>query len=297
MNTSIEYYKNHGPYSDPGDRKALPQGGGADIAQLVRITQANMIHAHWLTRYGLNIAEERRQKEMNLRTFHERVANMVELAGCVSAGEVHAKEKRSIGTCRDFTLMLCALLRDRGVPARELCGFGTYFMPGKFEDHWICEWFNEKENRWVLTDPQIDALQKEILGIDFDTLDMPRERFVTGARAWLMCRDEKYDPSLFGIFEFKGMDFIKGNLIRHFAALNKVPLLPWDCWGLIEAGYDNMIAGDIALLDEAARLAEDPDKNFRRIRTMYADDAGLRMNGRVTSYTQCGPVQSDCTAA
>ena len=287
MNTAIAFYRTHGTYTDP-ETPLLPDDTiTSGIADTVRIVQGNMIHAHWLPRYGLDIPGERREREMNIRMFAERVRNIRDLAGGLSVKEPHPKEKRSIGTCRDFTVALTALLREKGIPARELCGFATYFTPGRYEDHWICEWWSEKENRWVLTDPQIDEFQKEVLGIDFNTLDMPRDRFVTGARAWLMCREDKYDPSLFGIFEFHGMDFIKGNLIRHIASLNKIPLLPWDCWGLINAGYDSMTETDLSFLDGLARLADDPDGNSDRIKSLYAEDSRIRMQGTVTSY--CGP--------
>ncbi|WP_456781864.1 transglutaminase domain-containing protein [Bradyrhizobium sp. USDA 3315] len=38
-------------------------------------------------------------------------------------------------TCRDFSLMLCSVLRHHGVPARIRCGFGRYFAPHPFHDH------------------------------------------------------------------------------------------------------------------------------------------------------------------
>lgn len=296
MNNTIAFYQSHGTYTDPETSLSLDDDNTSDIADLVRIVQGNMIHAHWLPRYGLDIAEERRQKEMNIRMFVKRVMNIRDLAGGFTLKEPHPKDKRSIGTCRDFTVALTALLRERGIPARELCGFATYFTPGRYEDHWICEWWNEKENRWVLTDPQIDQFQRETLGLDFDTLDMPRDRFITGARGWLMCRKENIDPSLFGIFDFHGMDFIKGNLIRHVAALNKIPLLPWDCWGLITAGYDSMKESDRSFLDELARLADDPDGNSDRIRSLYAKDSRIRMQGTVTSYCCSGALEVNTPA-
>jgi hypothetical protein len=44
--------------------------------------------------------------------------------------------KRLVGNCRDFSTMLCAMLRHQGVPARARCGFGAYFLPNHYEDHW-----------------------------------------------------------------------------------------------------------------------------------------------------------------
>lgn len=49
-------------------------------------------------------------------------------------------EKRVIGTCRQFAVRSCALLRYRGIPARVRCGFATYFQSGKGLDHWSTEY-------------------------------------------------------------------------------------------------------------------------------------------------------------
>ena len=82
-------------------------------------------------------------------------------------------ELRLVGNCRDYALLLSAFLKELGVPARARCGFGTYYVPGHFEDHWMAEFWTQAEERWVQVDPQLDELQKQVLGISFDGLDMP----------------------------------------------------------------------------------------------------------------------------
>jgi len=290
MNSTFDYYRTHGAYTGHGNEELISGETSADIGELVRIVQANMIHAHWLPRYGLAIPEVRRNREMNLRTLHDRFQNIRDLAGTFATSHPHPKEIRSIGTCRDFTLLLTTLLRDKGIPAREWCGFATYFLPDHFEDHWICEWWNKEQQRWILTDSQLDAFQSDILKTDFDPLDIPRERFLNGAQAWTLCREGKYNPDHFGIFEFHGMDFIKGNFIRHIASLNKVPLLPWDCWGLINKEYAKMSEDDLSFLDNLAQLTADTDVNFDKIHSIYSSDLRVKMDGTVTSYCSSFPV-------
>nr|WP_246715041.1 hypothetical protein [Rhizobium sp. BK196] len=34
--------------------------------------------------------------------------------------------------------MLCAFLRNKGIPARVRCGFASYFS-AEWEHHWLCE--------------------------------------------------------------------------------------------------------------------------------------------------------------
>jgi transglutaminase-like putative cysteine protease len=45
-------------------------------------------------------------------------------------------QKRLVGVCHHPMLLLVAMLRAQGVPARARSGFGSYFNPGFFEDHW-----------------------------------------------------------------------------------------------------------------------------------------------------------------
>jgi hypothetical protein len=92
------------------------------------------------------------------------------------------------------------------------------------------------------------------LQLDFDPLDVPPRRFVTGGEAWLLCRQQGIDPDLFGIFEYKGWDFVRGNLLRDLLALNKLELLPWDFWGLLS--WPPVAACPPEMLDAHDRLAE-----------------------------------------
>jgi hypothetical protein len=76
------------------------------------------------------------------------------------------------------------MLRANGVPARSRCGFGAYFNPPKFEDHWVCEYWDAERRRWALADAQLDAVWCEKISVSFEACDVPREQFLTAADAW-----------------------------------------------------------------------------------------------------------------
>jgi hypothetical protein len=61
-----------------------------------------------------------------------------------------------------------AMLRAQGTPARARCGFGGYFGSGAFEDHWVCEYWDEAAPGWKLADFQIDEVQLKLFDVDFD---------------------------------------------------------------------------------------------------------------------------------
>ena len=122
---------------------------------------------------------ERRQAERVIRP----VRDLIKVLSALDPAPLHhprAPEHRVVGTCRHFAALSTALLRLHGIPARARCGFGTYFLPGRSVDHWITEYWDPQDQRWV----RIDS---EVLGRG--VVDRPEDlapgRFLTGGEAWL----------------------------------------------------------------------------------------------------------------
>jgi hypothetical protein len=267
--------------TEPGPYSQWLEGLPTGIDELCRVVQGTTIHIFWAGRYGLELSEERKA-EVQLRTLQNRLRHTLELDGRPLT-EARPIEKKSVGNCRDFSLLLVSILRHQGVPARARCGFGAYFLPNHFEDHWVAEYWNAQQGRWILVDAQLDAFQCEALKIPFDPLDVPRDQFIVGGRAWQMCRSGLADANTFGIFDLKGLGFISGNLLRDVASLNKVELLPWDCWGLmLKEGLDD--PDDLALLDRLAELTAWDVPDPLAVRSAYESDPRLHMDGRLMSY-------------
>ena len=127
----------------------------------------------------------------------------------------------------------------------------------------------------MLVDAQLDQLQREVLHIPFDTLDVPRDQFIIGGQAWQMIRSGQANPDHFGIFEWHGQWFVQDNLVRDFLSLNKIELLPWDGWGLMAGPEDVVSVDNLTLLDRIAALTIEPDAAFGDIRSLYASDPRL----------------------
>ncbi len=177
-------------------------------------------------------------------------------------------EDRVVGTCRHFTIVSVALLRARGHAARARCGFAAYFAPGQHVDHWIVEWWDPAQLRWVRIDSEMLGLS-DLLGLpEGQTADLAPEDFLTGGEAWTACRSGAADPSSFGVHGVDhawGIAEIRGNAIRDLAALNNLEMLPWDEWGRMTASY----AGDTGpefdtLIDVVAAACASGDANVLR---------------------------------
>jgi hypothetical protein len=254
----LEYYACPGLMTDPGEHADLFDGLPTEIPALCGVVQGLLLHVFWAERYGVALSEER-QREVEIRRVSHMLARIREMDDRpLTVGR--SLEKKLVGNCRDFSVLLCAILRHRAVPARARCGFGAYFTPGMYEDHWVCEYWNADEDRWVLVDAQLDALQREVLEIPFDPCDVPRDQFLVGGKAWRMCRAGEADPEKFGIFDMHGLWFIRGDLVRDLLALNKIEILPWD----------------FALLDRVAELTLVDAPPFAEVRAIYEGDARLR---------------------
>jgi hypothetical protein len=259
--------------TDPHDQAHLLADLPTNIPSLVKVVQGVMVHIFWADRYGLQLSAERKQ-EVNLRFIPKILARITELDP-QPLTVARPLDRKFVGNCRDHTTLLCSILRQQGVSARARCGFGAYFNPGTYEDHWVCEYWNAAQQRWIRVDAQLDRFQQDQLHIQFDPLDVPPDQFVSGGRAWRMIRSGEVAPERFGIFDMRGQWFVQGDLVRDFLALNKIELLPWDGWGLMAGPKDIVARDDLTLLDRIAALTIEPDVAFDDLRALYAGNSRL----------------------
>ena len=253
-----------------------------DVAQLTRLVQGVLLHwfvAH--TMYGVNVAPER-EAEAHLRYARQIVDGILSL-DARDLQHARAPERRLVGVCHHFAKLLVALLRGKNIPARMRYGFGDYFHAGFHEDHSLVEYWNAAEHRWVLVDPQFDAVWQQ--HIQHPALDVPRTHFLVPATAWQRCRAGDADAATFGTIngDLHGLWFIAGNLVKDLAALNKVEMLQWDVWGCMPQ-VDNRMQDKktLAFFDRLAGLLHDPDANFDALRDFYAaPDNGVAVPERV----------------
>jgi hypothetical protein len=256
---------------------ALP----CDVAKLARIVRGLAIHQYMAPAYGFKVPDAR-AGEAHIR----HVEVMLDRLLAIDAAPLHMTrpvEKRLIGVCHHFALLMVAFLRAQGVPARFRCGFGAYFNAPYLEEHLVCEYWNAAQGRWILVDAQLDDVWQRELKFGFDPLDVPRTEFLVAADAWTRCRSGQLDPAKAGIFvgNQRGLWFIAGELVRDLAALNGVEMLPWDCWGIIPRSSQPLGDGQLAFFDRLAALTAMPDGSFDELRAMYDGHDDLRVPPQV----------------
>jgi transglutaminase superfamily protein len=283
--TERDFYLSQSIHSDPGELgdTELLTGLDSDPGELARLVRHVLIHREETERFGCVLSESRYRAEAETRY----IADILQRAAELDSAPLHrprAPQNRFAGTCRDFALLHCTLLRRTGTPARIRCGYADYFAPGFHDDHWVTEYWAPVRG-WTLVDPQLvpDADISDAYTPDFDPFNVPRDRFLVAGDAWRACRHGDADPETFGVsvLGLTGLWMVRANVVRDLAALNKDEVLPWDGWGIADA--DDPSPEQLALLDRAAALTA--HGSFDELRALYQETPGLRVPRTVTSHT------------
>src|SRR5262249_37213835 len=274
---ALDFYSTPGPMTSAGKYSDTLAALPTDVGELTRVVQGLLIHEYMAGAYGITIPDERKA-ESHIRQFEKMIERILAIDSR-SLTVARPPEKRLVGVCDHFTRVLVGILRAKQIPARGRYGFGSYFNPGYFEDHSLCEYWNAAEARWVLVDPQFDEVWLANVKIDHDILDVPRGRFMIAGDAWAKCRTGAADPSRFGIFQgdLRGLWFIAGSLVRDVASLNRMEMLQWDVWGAMPKPGEALQAEQLEFFDKLAALTRDPDASFEELRGLYEHDDRLRV--------------------
>jgi hypothetical protein len=280
----MDFYRRQSRFTDPGAHAPWLNTVGPDVADIRAATSGLVFHylAHGdITAHGF---PAQRRAEINLRYADDMFARLHEL-NPAPPGERRAVTERIVGCCRDSAVLFLAIARHHGIPARARVGFATYLASGWALDHVIVEvWDGE---RWRLVEPDMPTGYVDPAdGTELDLLDVPRSKFLVGARAWADCRSGARDPERFAVGPdvplpyLRGWPYLSHNLVFDLAALNSQELVLWDVWGLIST----LECGPTDRLDALAVLLNTPDVPVERLAAALAED-DLRIPEVVLSLT------------
>jgi hypothetical protein len=218
----IARYARHSRWSDPGVFVARLAPLPADPVALPEIVGGLVLHP-------LFAPTGTDRSEASLRSIPEMLAALL-ARDSAPLDQPREPGKRIIGTCRNYALLACSILRQHGVPGRLRVGFADYFTPGFWEDHWVCEYHDGAA--WRLLDAELTGEVCRRFGIGFDPADVPRGHFLTAGPAWQALRRGERDPARFGVsaLGLSGLWFAGGSLLRDLAALGMEEMMPWDSW-------------------------------------------------------------------
>jgi Transglutaminase-like superfamily len=280
----FDYYRTHSFITDPLEEAYQLNGLANDLPTLCRIVREAIIHFQAPEIQNLpNLAE--RLEEMFTRDVKS-ILKRVQMLSPAELSQPRPPEKRLVGNCRDHAVLLCAILRQQGVPARIRFGFARYINHPvfRFPDHVVCEYWNSEQERWLLVDPEQDETLIEYNNLKFNPHDVPRDEFIIAGQAWQWSRNGIVSPNEFGfVEEVQGMWIIQSYLVHDLAALNKVELLIHDCWGLADVGPDSVNSDEEnSLLDQIAALTI-ANEDFAKVRALY-QHSWLQVPAEINCY-------------
>ena len=278
------FYSRQSDITDPGRRAHLYADLPFDAPRLARAAQGLITHANMGRAPGaITGVEERRER--GVRRVESLLGRMQEL-DCRPLAESRSGERRVAGCSRDYAVLLASMLRHRGIPARARCGFARYLGPEMHYARWVCEYWREREQRWVMVDAEmLDEAERERHPIRFDPCDVPHTQFLTAGRAWQMCRIWRADPRRFGLHRGEcGLAYVASQLVRDLACLNKVEMLASDTWELAHSAFDYLWDRDLRLLDRVARVTLSGNEAFPELRALYDLEPRLRVPAVINTY-------------
>ena len=271
-----EFYASQSDFTDPGKHQKVLREWPDAIEDIVARVQEMLIYdAVARPFYEVDLSVER-QADISLR-HSEMILDSAMLYGCRLTESNHPSSKVA-ARCNNFCLLTLAAFRAKEIPVRSRSGFGTYFAPGKFEDHWIVEIYDVKKEEWRILDPTFDPIWIEQLRIEHDVLDLPIGAFLSASVVWQRCRKGEINPLDVGIHHvgLYGLEIVAASLVRDIAALCKVELLPWDIWGAQPYPGTDLDEAALSYFDELAAILSDPIGNFGSIQHRFNSDKRLK---------------------
>lgn len=178
--------------------------------------------------------------------------------------------------CREQAILLAAILKAKGMAARVRSGFAGYISKdGVNHDHWITEYYDQEQERWVLTDA--DCCCEDV---DFNIYDIPRERFIFGAQAYLGLREKRYreeEISYASVPPTLGMKAALRALFYDFHSLMNDEIFFWHVPAYLAQKDMEPSMEEYGELDALAKLMFNPDENHEALREVWEREDKYRI--------------------
>jgi hypothetical protein len=286
----LDHYREFSLYTDPGAyRNTLMNTLPNNIREIGRLIRLNVIHRTTLEagntgtnadlKYGdMNKVPWWRQAEDdNLVTAASMLAELYRRDSHGLTGE-RSVENKIVVTCRYVAILMASILKSKGMAARVRSGNAAYFDMGELgkvsADHWINQYWNEAEGRWVTVD--VDG---SLATLDFDPFDMPEGVFDFPARAWLDIRSGKVDPLRFyNAKPERGAIVVLWSLFYDFHSLmnNEIIYLHTPVFGNPQR-FAALKENELKKIDGLARLMLNPDGHFTHLKTVWETEKIFRL--------------------
>lgn len=279
----LQFYNNVSMYTNYGTYKEYFKSLPDDLEELTKLINIQYIHRVVLFRSYLKNDKLKDEYPWYDYRSHDDVLLTVpsitaELFRLDNRGFTNLRENKDkvIITCRYASILLASILKAKGYSARVRSGFGKYLYEDRYIDHWIVEYYNEEENRWIFVDADVINSAKFK---NYKNTDINRSYYFTAAQAWLAVRSgrENVDKFLHGNY-IKGLDMLARSLFYDFHSLmnDEISYLFFPTFIDEKKEFFTLGVDELKEFDDLATLMLNPDENFDELRYLFDNDKRFR---------------------
>lgn len=285
----LEHYRQVGTYSYAGLYREYFKTLPDDISELGKLVCSQVIHRVTLKQGNTGANEKLIYGDMTKYPWYRlrceddilltAVAMTAELFRLDDRGFIlqRAVENKLVVTCRYVSVLMSAILKAKGIPCRSRAGFAPYFYENKSGDHWINQYWNERENRWITFDADAFFNDEEL---GFNQFDIPNNQFDWAADTWLNIRNGKVDGKHFVYADALGTNSLKAvirAIFYDFHALmnDEISYKFQPCY--IDGKFDVLTENDLIEIDDLAKLMLEPDRNFNKLISIWNSNRKYRI--------------------
>jgi hypothetical protein len=290
MNKKIlNHYLQFGVYTNPGCYKQdLIDNLPNDIRKIGLLVRKQCIHRVTLRNGNIGTNKDLRYGDMQKVPWYRQPEDDIFPTASAMLAELYRRDERGfvldrkeedrlVVTCRFVSILMASILKSKGIPARARSGFAPYFnlFGNKTADHWINQYWDDKEKRWITID--VDASLEDY--IQFDRYDIPEGKFDFSAEAWLKVREGKVDGKHFwNAGGFDGLVVIAWELFYDFHCLmnSEIIYLHHPEIAMLN-NFKNIKEPELKKIDKLAKLMMRLDDNFEELQKIWSESREFRL--------------------
>ncbi|MBI4454126.1 hypothetical protein HY636_05780 [Candidatus Woesearchaeota archaeon] len=288
---TINHYLEFSQYTYPGPyqyllKKNLPN----DVRKIGELVRKQIIHRTTLEAGNVGTNADKKFGDMTKVPWYRQPEDDIFVTASAIVAELYRRDERGfvnnrsekdklVLTCRFVAILMASILKSKGIHCRVRAGHAPYFNMGSLgkvsADHWINQYWNSKEKRWIT----IDVDGSWSLNDDFDPYNIPDEKFDYPADAWLNIRIKKEDQNRFwNAKPERGLIVVLWSLFYDFHCLmnSEITYIHVPEIATYEK-FGKLSEKELKEIDDLARLMRNPDENFDKLQQLWNTSKKFRL--------------------
>ena len=281
-----EHYRQYSLFTYPGLYEAYLRTLPDAVEEIGKLVRANIIHRTTLEDGNTGTNADLKYGDMTKVPWWRQAEDDYLVTAAAMLAELFRRDpagltmKRSVEdkivvTCRFVAILMASILKAKGIPARVRSGFGGYFENNKDAwDHWITQYWNDQENRWITID--VDGSRHKT---GFDMYDMPEGTFDFAAETWLNIRRKQVPEQHFKNAGGEiGLLPASWELFYDFHCLmNNEIIYLHAVAATIPDTFAKLPESTLQEIDHLAELMTKPDENFDELQHLWETKKDYRL--------------------